>query len=353
MDNLLRFDYLSQTSIQTLIKKIDKYNKEWKQRDQLNPEQLRTLKKLATISSIGSSTRIEGSSLSNEEVARLIDNMDITKLVSRDEQEVAGYYRVLDILQEQYAELPLSESMIKGLHNELLRYADKDQYHRGEYKKHSNRVVATDAKGNERTIFQTTDAVHTPEAMRKAVNWYLQEIEKGVRSHLVVIFTFIYEFLSIHPFQDGNGRLSRLLTNFLLLKAGYDFVLYHSIEQGIEDEKKGYYKSLMLAQRYRGKEEEEISRWMFFMLNTLYKLTGELDKDESTILKEPQALYLNRRMRNVLEFVRQEGELSVKEIDALLPTVSRSTVKNDLGKLKEAGYLERHGKGRGTVYVAK
>lgn len=352
MDKLLRFDYITNISIQALLEKIDAYNLDWKRRDHLDPEQLRSLRKLAAIQSIGSSTRIEGSSLSDEEVARLIENMDITKLVSCDEQEVAGYYRVLDILQEQYAELEVTESLLKGLHNELLRFSDKDQHHRGDYKKQSNRVVATDEAGNERTIFQTTEVMHTPDAMRHAVDWYNVSIKAGILHPLIIVFTFVYEFLSIHPFQDGNGRLSRLLTNFLLLKTGYDFVLYHSIEQGIEDEKKAYYKSLMLAQRYRGKEEEEISRWMFFMLKTLHRLTGNLDKDETTILEDPQALYLTRRMRNVLDFVRKEQELSVKEIDVLLPSVSRSTVKNDLARLTEAGYLQRHGKGRGTVYVA-
>ncbi|MEM6772136.1 MAG: Fic family protein [Bacteroidota bacterium] len=351
MDRLLRIDFITQTSVRELIDKIDEYNRNWKRREQLDPEQLQTLKKLAAIHSIGSSTRIEGSSLSDEEVARLIDNMDITQLASRDEQEVAGYYRVLDILQEQYEALTLSETLIKGLHNELLRFSAKDQHHRGDYKKQSNRVVATDEAGNERTIFNTTSVMLTPEAMRAAVDWYNGAMEAGLRHPLIVVFTFIYEFLSIHPFQDGNGRLSRLLTNFLLLKAGYEFVLYRSLERGIEDNKKGYYKSLMLGQRYRGKEEEEIGRWLFFMLSTLHKLTQGLDEDETTVVEEPQALYLNRRMRNVLDFFKQEDELSVKEIDELLPAVSRSTVKNDLAKLTKAGYLKRHGKGRGTVYT--
>jgi Fic family protein len=351
MDRLLRLDYITQTSIKGLIEKIDKYNRNWKRRDQLDPEQLRSLRKLAAIQSIGSSTRIEGSSLSDEEVARLIENMDITQLVSRDQQEVAGYYRVLDILQEQYGELTLSETLIKGLHNELMRFSSKDNHHRGDYKKQSNRVVATDEAGNERTIFNTTSVLQTPDAMRKAVEWYDRSLGEGNRHPLIIVFTFVYEFLTIHPFQDGNGRLSRLLTNFLLLKAGYEFVLYHSIEQRIEDEKKAYYKALMLAQRYRGKEEEEIGRWLFFMLNTMQKLTQKLDDDEVMIVEEPQALYLNRRMRNVLDFFKQEDELSVREIDELLPEISRSTVKNDLSQLTKAGYLKRHGKGRGTVYT--
>ena len=351
MDKLLRYDYISLHAIHSLVEKIDDYNDNWQRRERLDAEQLRTLKKLAAVASIGSSTRIEGSKLSDEEVARLIEKMNVTKLVSRDEQEVAGYYRVLDIIQEQYADLPLSESLIKGLHNELMRFSTKDEHHRGSYKQHSNQVVATDALGNTKVIFNTTDAFMTPEAMRRVVEWYHASLAESKLHKLEVIITFIYEFLSIHPFQDGNGRLSRLLTDLLLLQNGYEFVLYHSFERGIEDEKKAYYKALMLGQRNRGKETEEIGRFMHFMLKTLYTTTGNLDKDETTVLEKPEALYLTRRLRDVLSFVDDEGELSVAEIDALLPTVSRSTVKNDLAKLTEAGYLQRHGKGRGTVYT--
>ena len=352
MDRLLRYDYLSKTSINSLLQKIDAYNDNWEKRERLDAEQLRTLRQLATIASVGSSTRIEGSQMSDEEVAHFIEHMDVTKLTSRDQQEVAGYYRVLDIIHEAYADLKLTESFIKGVHNELMRFSSKDRHHRGDYKKHGNQVVATDAEGNQRTIFKTTDVFNTPGAVQNAVDWYHAALAEGKYHRLEVIFAFIYEFLSIHPFQDGNGRLSRLLTELLLLQNGYTFLLYRSFEQGIEDQKKTYYKSLMVAQRYRGRDEEEISRFMHFMLKTMYGLTGGLDKDESTIINEPETLYLNRRMQEVLDFVRTEKELSVAEIDALLPTVSRSTVKNDLSKLTKAGYISRQGKGRGTVYTS-
>lgn len=350
MDRLLNYDYLSRTAIVSLKKRIDDYNRDWKQRERLDADRLRTLRTLATINSVGSSTRIEGASLSDEEVAKLIKNMDITKLVSRDEQEVAGYYTVLDIIQDGYQDFELTESFIKGLHNELMRHSEKDCHHRGDYKQHSNQVVATDEAGNTRTIFNTTDVFQTGDAMRLAVAWYHEQKDSDLHP-LERVFAFVYEFLSIHPFQDGNGRLSRLLTTLLLLQNGYEFVLYYSMEQGIEDRKKDYYKTLMLAQRYRGTEREEIGRFMHFMLKTLHAITGHLDNNEATVVKEPQAIWLNRRMRDVLDFIADEGELSISQIDALLPVVSRSTIKNDLAKLTESGYLVRHGKGRGTVYT--
>lgn len=352
MDRLLRFDYVTQTSVQSLLGKIDAYNKDWKRREMLDVDQLRTLRQIASVYSTGSSTRIEGSAMTDEQVATLIENLDITKLRSRDEQEVAGYYSVLEIIQEQYEDMKLSVSIIKGLHNELMRYSIKDAYHKGDFKQHSNRVVARDADGNERTVFNTTDVFQTAEAMEDAVNWYNAKVAEGKHHSLVLIAAFIYEFLSIHPFQDGNGRLSRLLTNMLLLRAGYDFVLYTSLDQKIEDNKKSYCKALMVAQRYRGQEQEEIGRFTYFLLKCIYTLTDNIDDQTETILKEPEALYLTRRLRDALSFVRQEGELSVREIDELLPTISRSTVKNDVAKLATSGYLTRHGKGRGTVYTA-
>lgn len=351
MDRLFRYNLISAGSIKVLLQKIDVYSAGWEYQKQIDFYRLNSLRKFATIASVGSSTRIEGAEMSDEEVARLIDNMDVTKLVSRDEQEVAGYYKVLDIIQDEYSSIPINEFHILGLHNELMRYSAKDEYHRGRYKQLSNQVVATDENGNTRTIFKTTEVFQTPDALRDAIDWYHDAMEAGKYHKLEVIFAFIYEFLSIHPFQDGNGRLSRLLTHLLLLKNGYEFVMYHSFEQGIEDNKRNYYKTLMTAQRYRGTDEEEISRFMYFMLNTMYKLTGGVDKDTQTIVEEPQAMYLTRRKRRVLDFVTEKGELSISDVDALLSEVSRSTVKNDLAQLTEAGFIKRHGKGRGTVYT--
>ncbi|HMQ46695.1 MAG TPA: Fic family protein [Saprospiraceae bacterium] len=351
MKYLLHIDPLSLASIHKVIQDIDTYNRAWKVQTYLNIEQLQELRHLSTVQSTGSSTRIEGGRMSDEAIADLIDHMHIQSLSSRDEQEVAGYFTSLEIIQEQYRDLLLSESLIKALHNELLRYSSKDTHHRGQYKQLSNQVVATDAHGEQQIIFQTTDPALTPKAMETAVNWYLAERASKNQHPLILIGAFIYEFLSIHPFQDGNGRLSRLLTNLLLLQNGYEFVLYTSLERVIENDKAGYYKALMTAQRHRGTEKEDIGRWLYYLLNAIRQITERLAEDEQSLVEEPAVLYLNTRQRRVLDFVRREGELSVGEVDNLLPEVSRNTLKYDLKRLTEAGLLLQRGKGRGTVYT--
>ncbi|MEL7222595.1 MAG: Fic family protein [Bacteroidota bacterium] len=353
MNRLLRIDYLTKASIEKVIKDIDSYNRNWKIQEHLNVDQLHELRQLATVQSIGSSTRIEGSQLSDEAISHLISHLEIQKLSSRDEQEVAGYFTTLEIIQEQYRDLELTESLIKALHNELMRYNTKDEHHRGKYKQQSNQVVATDQAGEQRIIFQTTDPALTPVAMETAVSWYQEEIRRTQRHPLIIIATFIYEFLSIHPFKDGNGRLSRLLTNLLLLQNGYEFVLYTSLERVIEDNKAGYYKALMNSQRYRGQEEEQIGRWLYFLLNAVRQITERLSDDKQAMVEEPAALYINARQRRVLDFIKKEGALSVGELDELLTKTSRNTIKYDLRRLTEADLLVRYGKGRATVYQAR
>lgn len=355
MDRLLAINEISQLSIDALTRHVEKFQDEWMDRIDLDPNQLLRLKEMATVQSIGSSTRIEGSELDDEEVNSLIENMQITELKSRDEQEVAGYYRVLQIILESYDDIPLSTNIIKGLHKQLLQYSDKDMHHRGNYKTLSNQVVATLPDGNQRTIFKTTPPMQVEGRMDYAVQWFNREIEADNYHELVVIGAFIYEFLTIHPFQDGNGRLSRLLTTLLLLKQGYDFVQYASFEREIERNKADYYKSLMLAQRFRDMEEEIIHSWLVFFLKSLKAMTVRLSKPRQpgNLLEDAPTLYLNPRQSRVVDYFERKGVLSVGDIDRLLPEVSRNTLKYDLARLTKAGYLKRRGKGRGTVYTLR
>lgn len=352
LSRLLNFDVITLGSIENAIQDIDKFNTGWHAGARLSQDELRELRQLATVQSVGSSTRIEGSKLTDEEIVVLIEDLEMQQMTSRDEQEVAGYFQVLEIILEQYDDIDLTESMIKGLHNELMRHSVKDDYHKGDYKQLTNSVVATNAEGEEKLIFDTTSPMMTADAMRDAINWLDMEMERGEQHPLVVIAIFIYEFLSIHPFQDGNGRLSRLLTTQLLLTHGYEFIQYSSLERVIEDMKPKYYKALMLCQRHRGKPEEEAGRWVYFLLKSIKIAMSQLDNDISYMVSDKTVLYMNKRQRRVLEFVREEGELSVKRVNELLGEISRNTVKYDLGKLTESGYLRRVGKGRGTVYVA-
>lgn len=353
MDRLLRINDLTWTSIQNLAARLDSYQSRWVDRKDLSPDQLSELREMATVQSIGSSTRIEGARLADEEIAQLIEHLSIEKLSSRDQQEVAGYYHTLRIVLESYADISLTENVIKGLHKQLLQYSEKDAHHRGEYKTLSNQVVATLPGGEQRVIFPTTDPAAVPEAMRRAVDWYNHALAAGEIHELVLIGTFVYEFLSIHPFQDGNGRLSRLLTTLLLLRNGYEFIQYTSLEQEIEQYKADYYRSLMRAQRLRGQDEEVIGSWLVYLLKAIERAAAKLDADGDRLLQESPSLYLNRRQQSVLRYFDRHDTLSIGQIDELLPEVSRNTLKYDLSKLTDAGMLLRRGRGRGTVYVKK
>lgn len=353
MDRLLPFNEISQISISALVRELASFQNDWIDRTDLTPNVLSELRQMATVQSIGSSTRIEGSQLEDQEISSLIENMSVTKLKSRDEQEVAGYYHALQIILDGYENIPFTTSIIKGLHKQLMQYSEKDVHHRGQYKTLSNQVIATLPSGEAKTIFKTTPPLHVETEMDNAVNWYNQHITGEEYPPLIVIGVFVYEFLTIHPFQDGNGRLSRLLTTLLLLKNGYDFVQYASVEQEIERYKSDYYRALMLAQRFRGNERETIESWMTFLLKSIRRVTRKLKGEENRTLEEPRALYLNQRQKSVMRYFERKDELSIGEIDRLLPQVLRSTLKYDLAKLRESGYLTRHGKGRATVYTAK
>ncbi len=202
------------------------------------------MRKIATIESIGSSTRIEGETLTDQEVKELLKDIKITKLKTRDEQEVIGYYEVLELIYDNYADIRLSENYIKQLHQMLLKYSIKDERYRGTYKFLTNKVVATHPTGEQRTIFATTEPAWVATEMQELTEWTNEQLEYKSIHPLIIIASFIYDFLSIHPFQDGNGRLSRLLTTLCLLQNNYSFIQYISLENHIEQNKKAYYEAL-------------------------------------------------------------------------------------------------------------
>ncbi len=234
----LNFSFKTNQKILKLIAEIDLYNGKWNSLEKQENIYLKELRKIATIESIGSSTRIEGSTLSDKDIQALLNDIKITKLKTRDEQEVFGYYETLEIIYENYAGINLSENYIKQLHQALLKYSDKDSRHRGSYKSLSNKVVANYPDGVQKIIFNTTDVHLVESEMQDLISWTNEQLEIQEIHSLIIIACFVYEFLSIHPFQDGNGRLSRLLTTMLLLKNDYLFIQYMSFENLIEKTKK-------------------------------------------------------------------------------------------------------------------
>jgi Fic family protein len=347
----LQFDFLATQRIIQKIAQIDQFKGEWKQLDKDENKYLKELRKIATLQSIGSSTRIEGSSLTDAEIATLIKNLKISKLQTRDEQEVVGYYDTLEILIEQHKDIDLTLSNIHSLHNFLLKYSSKDQRHRGKFKELTNKVVATYPDGTTKVIFNTTEPYLTAKEMEELLQWTNQAFSDGEIHPLIIIGTFIYEFLSIHPYQDGNGRLSRLLTNLLLLKSDYKFVLYVSLEHIIESKKKEYYQALMDGQKDSYKERERIHLWLLFFLDSLRELTLKLEQK----VKEYRKLggYLNERQQEILKYIRENQPVKMINISKGLPQYTQASIKKDLQYLAAEFEIEKIGDNRGTIYIIK
>jgi len=276
LDQKLHFSFTANQQIIQLIAEIDLFRGKWKHLEQLHPVFLQELKGMATIQSIGSSTRIEGATLTDQEIEQLIADLKVNKLENRDEQEVVGYYDVLELIFDNAEDIHLTENYIMQLHTVLLRYSTKDSGQKGAYKKVSNKVVASYPDGTQRVIFNTTEPYLAQKEMQELLSWTNKRLENLEYHPLLVVGLFIYEFLSIHPFHDGNGRLSRLLTTLLLIKLDYDFIQYISFEHIIENRKERYYAALMECQRKHNTEEERVDTWMLFFLNALKLVTVKL-----------------------------------------------------------------------------
>lgn len=346
----LQFDFLTTQRIIQKIGQIDQFKGEWKQLDKDENRYLKELRKIATIQSIGSSTRIEGSTLTDAEIATLIKNLKISKLQTRDEQEVVGYYDTLEMLIDNFKDIDLNISNIHSLHNLLLKYSSKDHRHRGKFKELTNKVVATYPDNTTRVIFNTTEPYLTEKEMIDLVEWTNKAFNDSEIHPLIIIGTFVYEFLSIHPYQDGNGRLSRLLTNLLLLKSDYKFVLYVSLEHIIEQKKKEYYQALMDGQKDRYNENERIDKWILFFLDSLRELIVKLEQK----VKEYRNIggYLNARQKEIIGYVQQNQPVKIGDISNALPYTA-ATIKKDLQYLVTEYELEKLGNNRGTVYIIK
>lgn len=351
MEQKLQFDFATTQRIIQKIGQIDQFKGEWKNIDQEDNKYLKELRKIATIQSIGSSTRIEGSSLSDAEIASLIKNMKVNKLQTRDEQEVAGYYDTLDTILSSYEHIDISISNIHSLHNLLLKYSGKDTRHRGQFKELTNQVVATYPDGTARVIFKTTEPYLVSKEMDDLVKWTNESLASKAIHPLMVIGTFVYEFLSIHPYQDGNGRLSRLLTNLLLLNADYKFVQYVSLEHIVEGKKADYYQALMEGQKDRYSASERIDRWLLFFFDCLLALINKLER--KVVDFKQLGGYLNDRQRDVLTYIQNHQPVKIGDISKNLSQYSIASLRKDLQYLVKELAIEKLGESKGTIYIIK
>jgi Fic family protein len=300
---------------------------------------------------VGSSTRIEGSKLSDVEVEKLLSGLQTKSFASRDEEEVAGYADAMDMIFEGYKAITATENHIRQLHGVLLKYSSKDQDHRGEYKKITNHVEAFGPDGKSfGVVFETATPFETPGWMKEIVDWFNQSVQEESHHPLILIGIFIVVFLAIHPFKDGNGRLSRILTTLLLLRAGYGYVPYSSMEGVIEQNKDSYYLALRRTQQTIRKEEQNWEAWLVFFLKTMVKQKDNL----AAKVKHEQALRASfpALSRQILELVKTRGEITVKEIEDSTGA-NRNTIKVHVKRLAEQHYMVQVGKGRGARYTIK
>lgn len=347
--NKLSFDFQTNQKILNLISQIDLYKGKWNSIEKQENIYLKELRKIATIESIGSSTRIEGVTLADKEIEELLKDIKITKLKTRDEQEVIGYYDTLELIYENYDNITLSENYIKQLHQNLLRHSDRDVRHRGQYKYLSNKVVANYPDGIQKVIFNTTEVHLVQNEMGNLINWTNNQFDKAEIHPLIIIANFVYEFLSIHPFQDGNGRLSRLLTTLVLLQKDYKFIQYVSFENLIEKTKKEYYQALMEGQKNRNKENENISKWILYFLDKLNALTQRLEVKYDVF--KSKGGYLNERQKEIRTYLIKNQPLKISDIAKRFENISINTIKKDLQYMRKEQLIRSVGKGKGTVYM--
>ena len=228
------------------------------------------------------------------------------------------------------------------------RHSTRDERHRGEYKTYNNHVEAFGADGESLGIvFETATPFDTPRLMTELVAWTRTNLEREDLHPLIAIAIFVVVFLEIHPFEDGNGRVSRILTTLLLLRAGYDYVPFSSLESIVEQNKETYYASLRQTQGTIRTESPNWAPWLTFFLKSLHQQKTRIERKierERIILGDLPELSVQ-----ILELCRERGRVTVAQA-AKAARANRNTVKDHMKALTRAGHLEKHGAGRGTWY---
>jgi Fic family protein len=335
--------------ILSIIAEIDDYKGAWRVLSDQAPDRLSVLRRVATIESIGSSTRIEGSKLSDREVELLLSNLEIKSFTTRDTQEVAGYARTMELIFQSWREITLEENHLKQLHRDLLQYSDKDEHHRGKYKTHPNSVAAFDEGGKQiGIVFETATPFDTPRLMTEAVDWARETLETRQLHPLLVTAIFIVVFLEIHPFQDGNGRLSRILTTLLLLRSGYSYVPYSSLESVIEHNEEGYYLALRQTQGTIRTAAPNWQPWLLYFLRALQqqmrRLAQKVEREKIVLVAMPEL------SAQIVEFAREHGRVTIRDM-VRRTGANRNTLKEHFRQLVNKEHLILYGNGRGAWYT--
>lgn len=331
---------------EALTHALDRFAGRWHKMRDLAPERLGELRRVATVESVGSSTRIEGAALSDPQVAAVLDGLSFDSFHARDEQEVRGYADVLELVFDGHARMVVSESMVKTLHQVLLAHSTKDVRHRGDYKTAPNHVEASYPDGTRVVVFRTAPPAET----RWWMSHLLEELDAAWRSDswhpLVLIADFVLWFLTIHPFQDGNGRLSRALATLLLLKAGYEYVPYSSMEHVIEERKADYYAALRASQATVVRDAAQYRDWLVFFLGAVRAQQQSL---AATLEDALQRAGLVPAQERILDAIRTRGPQGSAALAASIG-LSERTIRYHLHRLVESGRVTAPPRRVGRLY---
>lgn len=331
------------------IGKIDEFKGLWQGSLRISPQILGRLKAWVIITSTGASTRIEGAKMTDEEIARFLRGLKTKVPKSRDEQEVAGYADLIGRIFDNYKTINLTENWILQFHNILLQFSKKDVGHKGRYKPVNNTVVMTNKLGEQVVLFKPTPPYLVKPEMEAAITWTNEQLTTGEVHPILAIANFIFEFLAIHPFKDGNGRTSRALTNLLLLKAGYTYVPYVALDEIIEETRAEYYLALRASQKNHKTDNEDITPWIEYLLGALIK---QVEKARQLMESDQPEKLLSENQRQIYQlFPDDNKEIGVAEINKLLQgKIPRTTIKQALSRLVLLKLLERIGQARGARY---
>lgn len=331
------------------ISKIDQFQGLWQGSLRLSPQILGRLKSFVVITSTGASTRIEGAKMTDEEISRFLRGLKTNTPKGRDQEEVAGYADLIGRVFDSWKTMKLTEGWIQQFHSILLQFSEKDKFHKGKYKDGDNTVVMTNEQKENVVLFNPTHSYLVKGEMLSAIEWTNARLSDGAIHPLLVIANFIFEFLAIHPFTDGNGRVSRALTNFLLLQAGYSYVPYVSLDEIIEQTKVDYYLALRVTQKNHGTEHEDISPWVEYFLTALLEQSERARK--ITNQDQPEKL-LSEKQKDIYKLFVDDKEMGVAEIISMLKDeIPRDTIKQAITRLVKLKLLEKVGLGRGTRYI--
>jgi Fic family protein len=337
-----KWQQLLTPDIVALLTQIHEFKGEQNLFIEANSDTLTQLVEIAKIQSTEASNKIEGIYTSDERLKKIV--LDKTTPRTRNEQEIAGYRDVLATIHESYEYIPLRPPMILQLHRDLYKFSGMAIG--GNYKNSDNVIAETDAEGNRFVRFQPVPAWETAEAIDMACQAYDQAVQAGA-DPLLVIPMFVLDFLCIHPFNDGNGRMSRLLTLLLLYRSGYIVGKYISIEKVIEQSKETYYETLQQSSAGWHENENDYAPFVRYLLGTIVAAYREFSSRVQLLVTSGMS-----KPDRIRELIRDTlGKITKREIMEKFPDISQATVQRTLIELQKSNEIIKLSGGRYTAYI--